>query len=67
MMIELNIISTTESTHININNITRIVDAKGNGKIWTDVFFSDGSRLSTGETRKEIISKIRWVLENGIK
>ena len=67
MMIELNIMSTTKSAHINIDNITRIVDAEGNGKTWTDIFFTDGTRLSTGETRKKIISKIKGVLEKGIK
>ncbi len=61
MMIELNIMSTTKSAHINIDNIIRIVDAEGNGKTWTDIFFSDGSRLSTEETRKEIVLKIKAV------
>ena len=67
MMIELNIMSTTKSAHINIDNITRIVDAEGNGKAWTDIFFTDGTRLSTGETRKEIISRIKVAQEKGIK
>jgi hypothetical protein len=67
MMIELNIMNTTKSAHINIDNITRIVDAEGNGKTWTDIFFTDGTRLATGETRKEIVSRIKAVQEKCIK